>query len=125
MPSFANSLAVSVLPMPIEPVRPMRRGRSAIAQSLLEFVAKFRRDFWFDAEEGLERRDRLIHQHTQTIDGPEAAHFGTLQKVGLKRIIDDVTYRGAFRKHIERKVDGRCAFHSGARGVHDKHGIAR
>src|ERR1700761_4230716 len=89
MPSAANSLAVSLLPMPIEPVRPMTKGLAS-TEHLHQRLAQRGRDLGPDAEESFEGRHRLMHQHTQAIDGLVAPRGGILQQFRLQRIVDDV-----------------------------------
>src|SRR5579872_4526224 len=92
MPSAAKSLAVSLLPMPIEPVRPITKGFSVLAgtQHLHQRLAQGGRDFGFHAKEGFEGWRRLMHQHPQAIDGLVAARGGIFQQRGLQRAVDDV-----------------------------------
>src|ERR1043166_8980813 len=92
MPSSANSLAVWLLPMPIEPVRPMTYGL-AMGQHPFQQCSQSLRHLRFDAEKGFERRRRLVHQHPQPVqtDMPALPCFG--QQIGLQGIVDDVANR--------------------------------
>src|SRR5436190_2011190 len=93
-PSPANSLAVSLLPMPIEPVRPITNGfLLPLTQHLYQRGPQRRRDLGADAEESLERRHRLVHQHAQPVDGPVAARSGVFQQFGFQGIVNDVANR--------------------------------
>src|SRR3569833_4104575 len=87
-PSAANSLAVSLLPMPIEPVRPITNGLlfSVLAgtQHLHQRLAQGGRDLGPDPEEGFERRRRLMHQHPQTINDLVSARGRIFQQRGFQ-----------------------------------------
>src|ERR1700760_891044 len=93
-PSAANSLAVSVLPMPIEPVSPMTKGLGT-GERPLQRGPEPRRHFRFDAKKCLERWCRLMHQHAQPVDCDMPARPCLFQQFGLERIINDVEHSGA------------------------------
>src|ERR1700761_5477817 len=98
-PSAAKSFAVSLLPMPIEPVRPMTKGSAlAFTQNLFQRRAQCRRNLGLHAKEGFKRRHRLMHQHAKTINGLVTARGSVLQQLRLQRIVDDVADRGGFRQ---------------------------
>src|ERR1700753_2154832 len=98
-PSAAKSFAVSLLPMPIEPVRPMTKGSAlAFTQNLFQRRAQCRRNLGLDAKEGFEGRRRLMHQHAQSVDGSVAGSSRISQQFCLQRIVDDVADRGGFRQ---------------------------
>src|SRR6185312_3532061 len=97
MPSAAKSLAVSLLPIPIEPVRPITNGSGPGTQHLHQRLAQGGRDLGLDGEESFERRRRLMHQHPQTIDGFVTARGSILQQLGFQRAVNDVADRRSFR----------------------------
>src|SRR6185503_15044357 len=90
--SAAKSLAVSLLPMPIEPVRPITNGLPfsilAGTQHLHQRIAQGGRDLGPDPKKGFERRRRLMHQHPQAIDGLMAARGGIFQQRGFQGAVD-------------------------------------
>src|ERR1700722_9315196 len=97
MPSAANNFAVSLLPMAIEPVRPMTKGLSCM-ESAFQHGAQARRDRRLYAKERLKGGLRLVHQHTQPINHEMAALGGVFQQLGFQRIIDDIADRGRCRQ---------------------------
>src|ERR1700749_968919 len=97
MPSAAKSLAVSLLPMPIEPVRPITKGLAAGTQHLHQRLAQGGRDLGFHAKEGFERWRRLMHQHPQAIDGLVATRGRVFQQWGFQWAVDDVANRRGLR----------------------------
>src|SRR4051794_24434315 len=97
MPSAAKSLAVSLLPMPIEPVRPITKGLAAGTEHLDKRFAQSLRNFRPNAEEGFEGRRRLMHQHSQAIDSFVAARGGILQQRSFQGAVDDIADRRGFR----------------------------
>src|SRR4051812_48880427 len=111
MPSLANIFAVSLLPMPIEPVSPTRSGRSAM-QRLLEMRAQLRCHLRRRSEEGGKRRNGLMHQHAQSIDRLVPPGPGILEKAGLKGIVDDVADRGGHGKALKRDIQRSFARHA-------------
>src|SRR5260221_2436835 len=116
MPSRWKSFRVSLLPMPMEPVRPTVNGRSwrlsGIAKRLGQSRAQIRRHFWRDAEPGGKGGHGLMHQHAQPIDGAVAASTRLAQKLGLQRIVDNVRDRGFFGQTIEREFELGLSDHS-------------
>src|SRR4051812_17704348 len=93
MPSAAKSLAVSLLPMPIEPVRPITKGLAAGTEHLDKRIAQRGRNLGPDSEEGFERRCSLMHQHPQAINGLVAARGGILQQRSFQGAVDDIADR--------------------------------
>src|ERR1700749_3450958 len=88
-PSAANSLAVSLLPMPIEPVSPITKGLwpfLTFTQHLHQRLAQGRCDLGLHTEKSLEGGHRLMHQHAQPIDDLVTTCAGILQQPGLQRI---------------------------------------
>src|SRR5690348_18468813 len=88
-PSAAKSLAVSLLPMPMEPVSPMTKGL-AMSQRLDQPGAQSRRDIGLHTKKGFEGWHGLMHQHAQPVDHLVAARLSGLEQFRLQRIIDDI-----------------------------------
>src|SRR5258708_32092815 len=109
IPSAANSLAVSLLPMPIPPVRPITKGLLALTQHPFQLRAQARCNLRSPAEKCLERRHGLVHQHAQAINGLVAARASVFQELCLQRIVDDVAYRGGLVQRREVEVQRRIA----------------
>src|SRR4051812_3723121 len=97
-PSAANSFAVSLLPMPIEPVRPITKGLLAGTEDLHKRIAQVLRDFWPHAKKCLKGRHRLMHQHPKAVDGFVPPRGGIFQQFCFQWIVDDVANCGGFRQ---------------------------
>src|SRR5882757_3563441 len=106
-PSAAKSLAVSLLPMPIPPVRPITKGLLALTQNLFQCRAQGGCDFRLLAEKSMERWHRLMHQHVQAIDGLVAARGGVFQKLRFQRVVNNVTHGGVFAQGREIEIERR------------------
>src|SRR6516225_3089503 len=90
-PSLANNLAVWLLPMPIEPVRPMTKGLGMV-QGPDQKLAQSLGHFGFDAEKCLEGGNRLVHQHAEPIETNMSPRPGSLQQIGFQRVVNDVAH---------------------------------
>src|SRR5262249_41307891 len=102
-PRLANIFAVSVLPMPIEPVSPTMSGLSSATDGLHKQPAQAFADLRSRTEEHLECRDALMNQHSQPIDRAVAATARVLQQVGLDGIVNKITNHGVCRHSLERE----------------------
>src|SRR6185312_9375715 len=88
MPSAANSLAVSLLPMPMPPVSPIAKGLGI--ERPLQMLAQSAGDLGPHAKESFKRRHRLVHQHAKPIDGDIAARLGICQQRCFQWIVNDI-----------------------------------
>src|SRR5437588_6739854 len=91
IPSRANSLPVSVLPMPMEPVRPTRKTRafadSGNAKRFQKKGAKGKGHGRTYPEPCRKGRYRLMHQHAETIHGLVPGGFGLPQQRRSNRLV--------------------------------------
>src|SRR5579871_3609732 len=120
MPSRRKSFAVSLLPMPIDPVSPTMRGSRELMERLFQISSYRRRYLWRSAEEGFERRGRLEDQHREAIDCLQPPATSLPQQSRLQRIVDEVANQGSSREPGERKVQRASALHSCARRVDEE-----
>src|SRR5437764_13754088 len=106
-PRRANSLPVSVLPMPMEPVSAATKTRPAVGSGTPERLQKMspqaRRDGGTNAEPLSKCRHRLMHQHSKAIYRLMARGFGASQQLCFDRVVNDICYRGPFRQGIQRQ----------------------
>src|SRR5512146_3424871 len=112
MPARWNNFAVSVLPMPMEPVSPMTKGRfSVTAERLFEFSPQYGRNFRRYTEPKREARDRLVHQHAQPVHRLVSARVRLSEEIGLQGIVDDVRNASRIGQCGEIDVERRLASH--------------
>src|SRR5262249_59929269 len=117
IPSFANIFAVSVLPMPIEPVSPTMSGLSSATDGLHKRLAQPFADLGSHTEERLECGDGLMNQHPQPVDRAMTATARILEQLRLDRVVDEITNHRIRWERFKREGKRRRAPHAAARCI--------
>ena len=125
-PSAANSLAVSLLPMPMRAGQPDDIGPMRMVSACSSAARRPGRDLRPDAEKSFERRHRLMHQHAQPIDGT----YGRAPwRLSATRFPADYKQCPAppplCGSGARSSTSGALPRHAGAGGVDQQRGLAR